>query len=913
MRTAPAIPTVGVICAVALVGLSLAPSPARAYHEGIHLEVSPEIQSLAVGSVGTVTATLVSDNLFAVPASSDLEIDFENENGANDGDASISLNSPDFSCVIPLGSTNCTIDIEGTRTGKALLRAWIDSDRSSTTEADEREGRFAGFEDCRQQQDVGSSCSALENNVPVPNGAPIPGAKCSLSATPSLTAQAPGSEPDCTDVVEVNFIENAAGTLDCDDGTGPDTEHEVNPSEPTNTVAGDKPSTEKYTCSVRDQSGNLKPGVTVLGEIIDGVNDPDNGARFTSADLAPCTTREDDPTTTTVNEKGTCIIPVAQQSPPQKGIATICFWIGTLSEGALLCDSETATAGTNQDGEDQGDNAVDVVELAWESIGDFTLDCSPETGFSLINSVGTVECVVRSPMTDRPVQGVVVIAEAIGANDPDDSDTPQTQDAQPEFNASTQSPGELGCKTLANGRCSIKHKGEDAGETTYRVWIDDGVPEPDENRQGIDADLDVSEGRDEKSVPGTTGEPDGTDVVISDWGEGPASLALSPRTADASIGQCHEITITATDNDGNAAGGVRLDVEQQHENFRNSTASDEPIVGFCTPTFGPNPSDVDTARGDLQPSGGGPNTSGTAGGEAVAATNTDGQVTIGVLTQSAQSSDGSGTVYLTAWWETTDNDDPGPGEPSDSGLVSWSSTETTAVLELTPDVATNEPGAESTFTATATHNGAPLPGIEVWWSSSGVGDFTWSEATTDSAGQVTATIASSETGSTKVTATCRGQYTCADTSTQNWGPELCDVVGTDGDDVLTGSDASETICGFDGDDVIDGGGGDDVILGGNGNDRLTGGPGDDQLRGEAGRDSLDGGEGGDALLGGSGNDELKGGPGADALMGGDGDDDLSGGDGRDELVGGRGTDSLAGQKGRDDCYQGSRRSKRTAC
>ena len=44
--------------------------------------------------------------------------------------------------------------------------------------------------------------------------------------------------------------------------------------------------------------------------------------------------------------------------------------------------------------------------------------------------------------------------------------------------------------------------------------------------------------------------------------------------------------------------------------------------------------------------------------------------------------------------------------------------------------------------------------------------------------------------------------------------DICDVVGTDGDDTLIGTPADETICGFGGDDVIDGGGGNDTILAG---------------------------------------------------------------------------------------------------
>ncbi len=108
----------------------------------------------------------------------------------------------------------------------------------------------------------------------------------------------------------------------------------------------------------------------------------------------------------------------------------------------------------------------------------------------------------------------------------------------------------------------------------------------------------------------------------------------------------------------------------------------------------------------------------------------------------------------------------------------------------------------------------------------------------------------------------------------------CDLIGTDGPDVLNGTDADEVICGLGGDDVINGGGG---------NDRLLGGPGNDTIRG---------GSGNDTLLGGTGADELDGERGADRLNGQRGADILEGGRGRDRLLGGGGLDSCADAAGR---------------
>lgn len=121
-------------------------------------------------------------------------------------------------------------------------------------------------------------------------------------------------------------------------------------------------------------------------------------------------------------------------------------------------------------------------------------------------------------------------------------------------------------------------------------------------------------------------------------------------------------------------------------------------------------------------------------------------------------------------------------------------------------------------------------------------------------------------------------------------PAGCDLIGTEGDDVLTGTSTGETICGLGGDDKIYGGGGDDRLVGGDGNDVLVGGPGSDVLHGNAGDDSLAGGDGADTLWGGEGNDLIRGARGPDTLYGGPGRDVVRGGVGVDRLRGGPDTD-----------------------
>jgi Ca2+-binding RTX toxin-like protein len=135
----------------------------------------------------------------------------------------------------------------------------------------------------------------------------------------------------------------------------------------------------------------------------------------------------------------------------------------------------------------------------------------------------------------------------------------------------------------------------------------------------------------------------------------------------------------------------------------------------------------------------------------------------------------------------------------------------------------------------------------------------------------------------------------------NVGTDVEDLFGGDGDDVIVGTDAANTLVGGAGNDFIEGRGGDDNLAGGDGDDTMRGGAGadavsgdagDDALYGEAGGDTLAGGAGADALYGGDDGDLLSGGDGADALTGEGGDDTLSGGQGADAMSGGAGSDTV---------------------
>jgi hypothetical protein len=89
------------------------------------------------------------------------------------------------------------------------------------------------------------------------------------------------------------------------------------------------------------------------------------------------------------------------------------------------------------------------------------------------------------------------------------------------------------------------------------------------------------------------------------------------------------------------------------------------------------------------------------------------------------------------------------------------------------------------------------------------------------------------------------------------------IVGTDGNDVINGTNKMDVIVGLGGDDIINSGGGKDVVCAGDGDDIVNGGNGGDTIFGGAGDDQLNGDKGNDNLNGGLGNDQMTGGKGAD--------------------------------------------------
>lgn len=110
------------------------------------------------------------------------------------------------------------------------------------------------------------------------------------------------------------------------------------------------------------------------------------------------------------------------------------------------------------------------------------------------------------------------------------------------------------------------------------------------------------------------------------------------------------------------------------------------------------------------------------------------------------------------------------------------------------------------------------------------------------------------------------------------------ITGTDGGNILIGTNAGDIINADAGDDLVLGGNGNDTINSGSGGDIVLAGNGNDTVNGESGSDVLSGGNGNDVIVGGSGSDIISGDNGADTLDGSSGNDLVSGGAGNDVLV-----------------------------
>jgi hypothetical protein len=216
-------------------------------------------------------------------------------------------------------------------------------------------------------------------------------------------------------------------------------------------------------------------------------------------------------------------------------------------------------------------DCTDVVTKTWTAS---RLDCNPEQKDNPTGTTHTVTCTATDAAGSRVV-GTVVDAEATGANDPDGGNS-----GTPDFSCTTIADDATTPDTNEGGTCKFNHPGTaalDQGVTLYRAWIDDDG-NPDNINEG-----DLTEGRDEVATPGTTPEPDDTDVVEKTWKA--SRLDCTPDTATNKAGETHTVTCTARDERGNTVSGTKVDYEASGQDDPGTTpggASEDTANGAGT-------------------------------------------------------------------------------------------------------------------------------------------------------------------------------------------------------------------------------------------------------------------------------------------------------------------------------------------
>ncbi|MGH2735883.1 MAG: Ig-like domain-containing protein, partial [Actinomycetota bacterium] len=499
-------------------------------------------------------------------------------------------------------------------------------------------------------------------------------------------------------------------------------------------------------------TGDLGTTLALTATIYDQFGDQfygSNTANFEFLEGSPSDTDKNSPATADKScvtpNTASCTVTISQAT--KSGSDLLCAWFGsapTLAKGNL--DGTCGGEGINDLDDASGvadppepvTDRIDVVQRAWfGSDSGVNLDCSPEKEGKPAGVEHKVACRATTA-AGLAAPGTVVDAELTGANDKD-GDSGATPD--------------LSCVTAADGTCSLLTPKATAGAaalpgvTTYRAWIDS-----DNNDATHEADL--SEGLDDAGKePGDDPEPDGTDVVQVNWQGAPTIVEFDPDEGGASVGSCRPLTILVTDDAGQPADDVTLDVEQVHAFSQDWVDGNEPTVSFCEPGGGVNPAGVDLAQGDLGVPEESPDDPGTAGGRLRKPTDAEGLVTIGVAVSPTAKSDGSGAVTVTAYGDADANRDPDEKELKGSTTMTWVKPEGRTIN--CEDPRARATGRRGTVTCTVRDRfGVPLAGQAVQFAVQGAGSLKGSASVaTDDAGRARARVTSLAPGDQVVAAT----------------------------------------------------------------------------------------------------------------------------------------------------------------
>jgi len=502
---------------------------------------------------------------------------------------------------------------------------------------------------------------------------------------------------------------------------------------------------------------------------------------------------------------------------------------------------------------------VPMTGVAVANHGTRTLQLTPETNDNPVGTTHTVTATLDAA-ADGTSGTIEIDFEVSGPGDPDDAYSPTS----PDFTCNI---------TSGNDSCAISYSSAVVGTDEIDGWIDH-----DKDNATLD-ELDQAEGPDAgnpaagepsggDNVPGSTPEPDTTDVVTKTWVTAlPAGTVLdcddesgndTETNPVTGAGSRETYTCTVLDTAPNPdvpVSGARIDVENLNgaNDPDNSAAAGTPDFNDACTTGGNGRCTVTIAATESQ------------AGPADICFWIDEDVDNVFNPAGAENDGGDCEEPVNA----PENDDK-----TDTVIKTWGALEPRKI-NARPETATNAPGTVHRVRAVVTdREGNRVPGVTVTFIESGVGTFvgggSTATATTDDRGLAIArvTTRANETGTQRITASlpttggldeCERAAgdpagapagNCSDQVTKIWavcpgfeGDPRNQVVGTPGDDELVGTPGRDVICGRGGDDVIRARGGRDLVKGGRGDDRMRGGRGNDKLRGGRGPDTAIGGRG----------------------------------------------------------------------
>ena len=874
-----------------------------------HLDCGAETASNPFGSPHTVTCTALDSQTTPQPVPN-IQVDAE-ATGANDPDGADSQTSPDFSCTTDAqGSCSFTHGPGGTGTtgtvGTTTYRAWVDVDGNH---------QAAPATHGVSEADTGEAQN--ENSTP--------------GADP---------EPDDTDVVTKTWTGKAS--VDCDDESGDDTE--VNPGE------GGPASNETYTCTVRDDQGavNDDEQVTVYGEVLNGVNDPDGapeGPSYDSPDYSgpnaseASTCQTPDPDDPFAENLGVCQVTVTQ-ADAELGTAIICFWVGE-GDGETLCTAE-------QTNDPEADDNADKVEKTWQAREAKSVDLEPETDNNALSENHSITATIYDQFSD-PYQGTTTVKFEFFEGSPTDTDgnAPATSDAS--------------CTAFNTTTCTFGYtQTASVGIDLICGWVGDAPSMAGSASDGT-CDGEALVDADDDSTTADAPQPadDRRDVVRKVWDA--SRLDCSPETDDNPAGTAHSIDCNAKNKNDVNAPGARIDIEATGANDPDGANSPTTPDFTCTTDASGNCTVIHGTGGNGTTRGGG-------------------MTSYRAWIDIDRDDDSTEADTTEAQDHTVAGGGGAKTDPDDTDVVTKTWTQSAARLDCGPESETNLPGTSHEITCTArTSADAPVSNIGIDIEATGANDpgngdspeapdfscitdangscsFTHGPLGTTDSGTTTYrawidaddsdTSTEADQGEGRDEAVSAGvqEPDATDVVEKNWStvsdirmiPEetknplnqdqtvtvkVTDAQGNGISDLqVSWTETGEGIIVSSQSTTDDQGEADAIVRSSEpGNQRVTAsvspcadpeadcsgesvlhwGPSECTIFGTNGADRLRGTSGNDVICGFGGNDTLTGSGGNDRLLGGSGNDSLSAGAGRDTLVGGSGNDRLQGNRGND--------------